>query len=123
MINYMTNLSANNKYKDIFNTAKDGSVIWTEQHNTPIYNDQGHLIAIEGIARDVTDRIKMESELLRAQKLESLAILAVGIAHDFNNVLTGILGNISLARMYEILNDDVLKSLNEAEKGVSGHGN
>ncbi|MCC7203110.1 MAG: PAS domain S-box protein [Nitrospirae bacterium] len=96
---------------------KNGSVIWTEQHNTPVCNDEGHLIAMEGIARDITDRVKLENDLLRAQKLESLSILAGGIAHDFNNVLTGILGNISLARMYDILNDDVLRSLIEAEKG------
>jgi DNA-binding NarL/FixJ family response regulator len=39
----------------------------------------------------------MQEELLKAHKLESLEILAGGIAHDFNNILTGILGNLSLA--------------------------
>lgn len=41
----------------------------------------------------------MEAELQRAEKLESLRILARGIAHDFN-ILTAITGNISLAKMY-----------------------
>jgi len=45
----------------------------------------------------------MEEELNKAQKIESLGVLAGGIAHDFNNLLTAILGNVSLAKMY--LND------------------
>jgi len=40
----------------------------------------------------------MEEELLKAQKHESISVFAGGIAHDLNNLLTGIIGNISLAR-------------------------
>jgi len=47
--------------------------------------------------RDITARKKMEEELLKVQKLESLGVLAGGIAHDFNNLLTGILGYIDLS--------------------------
>jgi nitrogen-specific signal transduction histidine kinase/ActR/RegA family two-component response regulator len=49
---------------------------------------------------DITKRRQMEQELHKVQKLESIGILAGGIAHDFNNILTGILGNLSLARLY-----------------------
>ncbi|MHB8071484.1 MAG: CHASE4 domain-containing protein [Candidatus Cryosericum sp.] len=49
------------------------------------------------IARDITDRLRMEHELLRSEALESLGTLAAGIAHDFNNVLTVVKGHISLA--------------------------
>jgi len=47
--------------------------------------------------RDITERKKMEEELLKGQKLESLGVLAGGIAHDFNNLLTGIIGYVDLA--------------------------
>lgn len=46
--------------------------------------------------RDISERKKMEAELLKGQKLESLGVLAGGIAHDFNNLLTGIIGYIDL---------------------------
>jgi two-component system, cell cycle sensor histidine kinase and response regulator CckA len=66
---------------------------------------------------DVTKRKKMEEELLRVRQLESIGVLAGGLAHDFNNILTAILGNISLARIYKP-GDRVLAKMNEAEKGA-----
>lgn len=57
----------------------------------------------------------MEAELLRAQKLESVGLLAGGIAHDFNNILMSILGNISLSRMEGVSPEEVTESLSEAE--------
>lgn len=46
--------------------------------------------------RDVTERRRMEDETIRAQKLESLGVLAGGLAHDFNNLMTVVLGHVSL---------------------------
>jgi len=66
---------------------------------------------------DITDRVRLEHELQRMDKLESLGTLAGGIAHDFNNMLTGIIGNINLAR----IEDDSERSrelLQEAEQEI-----
>jgi two-component system, cell cycle sensor histidine kinase and response regulator CckA len=56
----------------------------------------GYLVTCE----DITDLKRLEDELLKAQKLESIGILAGGIAHDFNNILAVVMGNISLARSH-----------------------
>jgi len=48
---------------------KDGAVIWTEQRNVPIYNEAGRLIALEGIARDITVQKQVEEALLKSKKL------------------------------------------------------
>ncbi|MBF0505511.1 MAG: PAS domain S-box protein [Nitrospirae bacterium] len=50
------------------------------------------------VCRDITERKKMEEELLKNSKLESISILTKGITHDFNNLLTSILGYISLSK-------------------------
>jgi len=63
-----------------------------------------NMIDIDGVngivanLRDVTERNKLQDEIIRTSKLESLGMLAGGIAHDFNNVLMGIVGNITLAK-------------------------
>ncbi len=62
------------------------------------------------------ERKKYEQELLNNQKLESVATLAGGIAHGFNNLLTGILGNISFAKLDLDEDDDLFDVLTEAEK-------
>jgi len=64
-------------------------------------------------------RKKMEDELLKAQKLESVGLLAGGLAHDFNNLLTGILGNIELAKMYADPADKVYEKLTDAGQAFS----
>jgi two-component system cell cycle sensor histidine kinase/response regulator CckA len=68
------------------------------------------------IVADNTEKIKLREELLKIQKLESLGLLAGGIAHDFNNILTGILGNISLAKTWMNSEDRAFHRLEEAEK-------
>lgn len=72
--------------------------------------------ALQIIVRDISERKKMQEELLRAQKLESLGVLAGGIAHDFNNILTGILGNLSISRLQVDPGHPVAGRLEQCEK-------
>ena len=65
---------------------------------TPIRTHDGHISGVVTIFRDTTSEQKLEEELQKASKLESVALMAGGIAHDFNNILTAILGHISLAK-------------------------
>jgi PAS domain S-box-containing protein len=51
-----------------------------------------------GIGRNITERLRLESQLRQAQKMEAIGQLTGGIAHDFNNILTSVLGYVSMAR-------------------------
>lgn len=59
---------------------------------------EGKVLGIIGIYLDITERKKMQEEIIKSRNIESVGVLAGGIAHDFNNMLTGIVGNISVAR-------------------------
>ncbi len=67
-----------------------------------VATDLTHDPVISGIIvnlRDVTERVRLEAELVQAQKLEVVGRLSSSIAHDFNNLLTIIIGNLELARL------------------------
>ena len=71
---------------------KDGSKIIVHLSLSEIRDDQGKTSGYHGIARDVTEHIRLEQQLLHARKMESIALLAGGVAHEFNNLLTAISG-------------------------------
>ncbi len=75
--------------------SKDKSGNWHFMESTVNFIDSEILY----IARDITERKQLQEEMFKAQKLESIGILAGGIAHDFNNILTSIIGNLSLAKL------------------------
>jgi PAS domain S-box-containing protein len=75
--------------------------------------------ALLAMLRDITERKRAEKELLKAEKLQSLELIAGGIAHDFNNLLTGITANMSLARMRATKDSPVYDALRNAEKAAA----
>jgi two-component system, cell cycle sensor histidine kinase and response regulator CckA len=70
--------------------------------------------------RDITERKRAEQEMLKAEKLESLELVAGGIAHDFNNLLTATIANISLAKMHAVYESQQYGALRNAEKAAAG---
>ncbi|HNY13373.1 MAG TPA: PAS domain S-box protein, partial [Candidatus Wallbacteria bacterium] len=76
---------------------KNGDYILIESTGK-IYQTAAHHLRAVIVSRDITYRRRMEEEMLKSSKLESVGFLAGGIAHDFNNILMGIIGNITLAK-------------------------
>jgi PAS domain S-box-containing protein len=77
--------------------AADGRVVWILDHMIAVRNEAGEPIAQQGFVIDITERKELEEQLVRAQRIEALGLLAGGVAHDFNNLLTAISGYTQLA--------------------------
>jgi PAS domain S-box-containing protein len=94
---------------------KDGTEIIIEDSAAPIRDRASRIIGVVLVFRDATDKRRMEEELLKAEKLQAVRVLAGGLAHDFNNLLTAVLGNISMAKMYIDSRSKAFARLTEAE--------
>ncbi|RPH51790.1 MAG: PAS domain S-box protein [Desulfobacteraceae bacterium] len=73
-----------------------------------------------GIMRDVTEQQKLESHMIRTEKLEAIGTLAGGIAHDFNNILTAIMGYLNLAKLFPEDPETIQNYISKAETAVLG---
>ena len=81
---------------ELIHTTKTGEKIRVETRLTLVRDRQGKPKSILSINRDITARRKLEEQLLRAQRMESIGTLASGITHDLNNVLAPILMSCQL---------------------------
>lgn len=86
--------------------CKDGSTVWTEVNVKIEFDEEGNPKGLLGVTRDITERkkaeeekVKLESQLQQAQKMEVMGTLAGGVAHDLNNVLSGIVAYPDLLLM------------------------
>jgi len=86
--------------------------------STPIKDNEGSVTHVIEVVEDITERLKMEEELQRSKKIESIGILAGGIAHDFNNLLTSIMGNISLAKRFIDPDNKAYERITATEKAT-----
>ncbi len=74
---------------------KDGSSVWLIENVSLIVDEDGEEVLL-GTVFDMTERRRLEEQLLQSQKMEAVGRLAGGIAHDFNNLLTAIAGYSAL---------------------------
>ena len=75
-----------------------GDELWVEILGAPVTAKNGRMIGVVEVITDITDRKRMESELLQASKLASLGELVSGLAHEINGPLTVIMGNSQLVQ-------------------------
>ena len=84
---------------ELHQRRRDGAAIIVESRWTLVRDEQGQPKSILVINTDVTEKKRMESQFLRAQRMESIGTLAGGIAHDLNNVLSPILMAIDMLQL------------------------
>src|SRR5690242_21315557 len=96
-------------------------MITVEAHWTLVHDKEGQPKSILSINTDITERKKLETQFLRAQRMESLGTLAGGIAHDLNNILAPILMAVQLLqrRARDVESQQMLRTLLiNAERGA-----
>lgn len=86
---------------------------------SPIFDEKGEVVASVHVARDITERKKMEEQLIVTDRLASIGELASGIAHEINNPLTSVIGFSELLAEREVpddIKDDLLFINKEAQR-------
>ena len=91
---------------------KDGSNISVNIAGTPLFDGAGHYVGHLGVVRDVTERKKLQSQLMVSDRMVSVGTLAAGVAHEINNPLAAVIANL----------DYVLENLGRPVAGGSGAG-
>jgi PAS domain S-box-containing protein len=88
---------------------KDGTTYPVEVHLQRFQGDGQTSFLV--FVNDITDRKRVQAQLLQSQKMEAVGELAGGVAHDFNNMLTGILGNVAIVKESISLNDPLRENI------------
>ena len=109
-------IRSGNVYRSVLvNRKKNGDVYYVDETISPIQDTEGRVTHFVSNGRDYTERLRLEAQLIQAQKMDAVGRLAGGIAHDFNNLLTIITsyselaldsvipGSTTEARMHEII--------------------
>ncbi len=93
-------------------TDGSGHIRWLRDAVHPMTDPQsGKVVKLMGGVQDITERKRLEEQLLQAQKLEAVARLSGGIAHDFNNLLSVVMGSVAMLET-EVHSDSARESCN-----------
>lgn len=98
--------------------SKTGLSTLISYNAAPIRNSRSETIGTVVVFRNITQKRKIEEEMLKASKLESVGLLAGGIAHDFNNILTAVMSNLFLLKTTATQDSEIFTRLVELENSV-----
>jgi len=104
--------------KPVMLRARDGRERLISYSHAPIRGKGGGVRGAVLVFADITERHKLEEELFRTRRLESIGALAGGIAHDFNNILTGVITNLFVAKMQIDKTSEAYTLITETEKAA-----
>ncbi|MBU1073382.1 PAS domain S-box protein, partial [bacterium] len=91
---------------------------WLSWSDTAILDENGEVVEIVGVGRDITQRKDLEEQLFHSQKMQAIGHLAGGIAHDFNNILLAMIGYLRFALDKLDADDPVRADLLQIQKGT-----
>ena len=96
---------------------KDGSRVNVALTISPIKDPHGVVVGASTIARDITDRLRLEEQLRQSEKTQAIGSLAGGIAHDFNNILLVIRGHSALL-LQDLRGERVRESVQQIDRAA-----
>jgi len=99
---------------------KNGEKVWIRWSNMPIRDGEGKIVEFLSVGMDLTDQRKLEMErrsleqqLMQAQKMEAVGVLAGGLAHDLNNMMVPVVGYAEILLMNDALDEESRHALEE----------
>ncbi len=95
-----------------------GKKVVTSNSLVPILEDDGQVRKIIVILQDITQRVALEKEIHHAQRMEAMGQLTGGVAHDFNNILSIVIGNVEMLKLFHTDDANTMRSIGRIEHSV-----
>lgn len=109
----------NNENENMRSNGERVRVAWT---NRAVHDENGNIVETLCIGNDITERHRLQAQLLQAQKMEAVGTLAGGLSHDFNNLLQRIQGYVDLILLNTKSNQPGYRALKEIAHSVKRGG-